>query len=81
MECLKHMADECLDRVARKLEERVEIQNLNGYRPGGPHHGEREPRPPGQREQAVMQELSQPYCDPAEAEAIERRRFWTSRSA
>ena len=52
------LADECLDRVARKLEEGVEIQNLSGYLSGVARIVVKEYQARRQRENTVLENFS-----------------------
>jgi DNA-directed RNA polymerase specialized sigma24 family protein len=66
------LADECLDRVARKLEDGVEIQSPSGYMAGVARIMVKENRSRRQREQAVMEEFSNRIAHTGEAEDIEQ---------
>jgi len=66
------LADDCLDRVARKLEDGVEIQSLSGYMAGVARIMVKENRSRRQREQAVIEEFSNRITPAGEAEDIEQ---------
>lgn len=66
------LADECLDRVARKLEDGVEIQSPSAYMAGVARIMVKENRSRLQREQAVMEEFSNRTAHTNEAEDIEQ---------
>jgi DNA-directed RNA polymerase specialized sigma24 family protein len=66
------LADECLDRVARKIEDGVEIQSVSGYAAGVARLMVKEQQARRRREQEVLQEFSHWRDTAGSGEDLER---------